>query len=820
MLQFYKDAALTLPVTQGSPKEILLPLKGGVRTTSLWLGDAYTATFTAQAATGATSVTLDQTSEFPASGSATYGNTTITYTGKTSTSLTGIPANGAGSIPDTISIGTKIFPVKSYAASGNVSIVPSGSDLGQGIKVSVKRPNQSSYNFPGTPAIYTETEVTTGVANAIQVDLQVSMLEGEQRVFNTWNLRAIPLTWGGNSYTATAYGWALRRDQSLQQKIRVLPLNRQVSDNLPGFVVGEHRWRETPNAVSLVPTVWDPDVDRIGREKFIAGIGHGLDLEPVSLEESQDSLFIRVRHGAYFTGVNRYYLPSVYHLEFLPCSTVAPYDLADSPRETIPLFVGTWRLDGQGFYETDEEYRYQAGEFDDQGGLQYRVDRAGKKLYLNQPLIGRVLYLGTVSGEAVDYFDCSVYPIDRVKRIFIDRGKGVDALVAANYSFDREQGTVQVTSPTGIGPSIPNSLAGESVFMEYEPAVAVLYEYGAEDTRQVTEVDINPAFSGLSGGYFFLQHRRLKPDVLELSADKPLISIPPTFDTIIGLTAYGPVYFEDDYALLIARAYSKVPGEVVPNARLRVIVDPDNFTGLINYKDPLSETVEVVTGGDGVANLIYTPTPGFGVWLPNAAATGNDGGKATTTVTDDTLVLSEAVPISQIRNDKEGWLVTLYQVFDDNPLFGLTGGDPTLGEIPFTTAGTPGLIDYKTNGARGPWKVGETIVRPIQALDSAGRNYTDGLFSGSVKKLVYSTALPTNANTAAYFVSYLQRVTIQLALVSSNLESNTILLQMEDPGLIYENPWLILDDDIQGRLNQYRLGWARTVPSSPNRSLL
>ena len=39
MLQFYRDANLTLPITLDSPKRFLLPLNGRAMESSVWLGD-------------------------------------------------------------------------------------------------------------------------------------------------------------------------------------------------------------------------------------------------------------------------------------------------------------------------------------------------------------------------------------------------------------------------------------------------------------------------------------------------------------------------------------------------------------------------------------------------------------------------------------------------------------------------------------------------------------------------------------------------------------------------------------------------------------
>ena len=91
MLQFFKDASLTNAVTVDSPVWILAPEKGGKRRFSLWLGDNYRTLVAVQAAAGATSITVVDTSGMPTSGQFYYrdGAGLITYTGKTATTLTG-----------------------------------------------------------------------------------------------------------------------------------------------------------------------------------------------------------------------------------------------------------------------------------------------------------------------------------------------------------------------------------------------------------------------------------------------------------------------------------------------------------------------------------------------------------------------------------------------------------------------------------------------------------------------------------------------------------------------------------------------------------
>lgn len=843
-LNFYADAGLTLRVTNASPKRFLFPAKGGSKTSQLWLGDPYVSPATLQANPGDTVVNLADTSEFLDAttiagttggvGTAVSGANTFTYTGKSQSQLTGVSG-----ITSAILIGDLVYPKVVYKGVGgaNVEVFPTGADLvNYGIRLAVG--NSSLLNFPGLPAIFAATEIEIGVVNAVKVYMSATAPAGVDREFIQSAIQCNNLykrDFADGTAFSTSEGtigpigniYIYRHDESLSIPIRILPTNRRVAENTPGFIVGEYRWRGDTdrNATALVPTKWDTDPNIVGLEKFIAGIGDQDDLEPQNLVQVQDSVRMDLHRGEYFTGSNRYYLPADWNLEFFGTSLAAAnidgtvtLTLQNTPREESPIFVGTYILDNQQYYEKSIEYKYIATKFEPDGitlrtdlpSHYFTLDRRTKTVTLNTSMGHPFMFLGPVSGQPLDYFDLPVYPVDNIDVLYVDRGANVPPIYASTWTFDKAQGTIQV-------PNIPGSLAGQPLFTIGAPAVAVLYDAGPDEIREIDTVDFNPAFSGLAGGFFYLQHRRQKPASLVLSCDKPRIPIPATQASIIGLVAFGPVYFENDFALLRVTAYGPVSGETIPNAVLDVIVDPSTFTGTINYQDPLTQTVSVVTGGDGTANMIFIPKPGFGTWLPTIPASGGLGGVATTNIANDTLVLPADVPLGQIWNPQEGWLVTTYTIIDNDPLFGMIGADPTLGEVPWQTTGTPGGTDYKTNGERDAWRVGNTslgpLVLPIDALDSSGRSYTNSLFNGNVRKLIYSTAVPQNnslvTNIGAYFVTFIQRVLVKMQLENSNLFSNSILLQMATPDLIVENPWLILDDAIQGRLDQFRLGYVR-----------
>ena len=529
MIGFYKDAGLTLLITETSPKKFLFPLAGLSKTTSVWLGD-----------------------------------------------------------PNAVT----------YTSTDNVIISIAGADtLPPNPNVRVSLGLTPSVGLQGVPVILSTNTITGGVLNAIQIYLQVTVSPGSEAEFINIQLEVTPLSTGGNqvSYISAPFDVA-RWDSGMPIRTNVLPTNRQLSANLPGFIFGQYRWRDVGeiNAQSLVPTIWNPDVNAIGPEKFIYGIGVNDDLKLIDIEEPpySDSINPRVNHGTFWTGYRRYFYPadgSV--LEFLPCgpNQSLEFVLQQTPRNLSPIFVGTWNLDEEGFYEYKDNYRYMGNVFPP--GIttqqQYTLVRRTKLLTLNNSLASGTVLLGTTSGQTVDYFQLPIHPVARITNLI------GTSIVPQNLNLDLEQGKVTITWPAA---SIPNT--GTVLSITYDPAVAVYYETGVDDgtvdtTSILDPVELNPAFSGVAAGYLYLQNRRQLAARIELVADKPPILL----DN--GLIANGPIYYINDFALLTATVFGEVPDETIPGITMKVVVD-ETFQGLLNYKNPLYEDVLVVSGGDGV----------------------------------------------------------------------------------------------------------------------------------------------------------------------------------------------------------------------------
>jgi hypothetical protein len=827
MLQFFHNSALTIGNTQAYPKIFLSPTAGLTNKTSIiYLGDPYIVELTATAAISATTLHVTATDEFLASGTAQviHAGTphTVTYTGKTISTLTGVSG-----VTVALSVGDTVKPWKVYKTPGNFTFTPTGPNLNT-LQISVGS-SSSSYSFPGTTCIFTSATFDSIADSPIPVYISVGCNAGPQADFPNWAINSGPIyTRDLNDSTAIGvtevgitvicYGDVFRRDEFQVNSLRLLPASQALPATSPGFVLGTYRWRDdtTVNSVVTIPTVWDSNVAALGLISFVSGIGCGTDLQPIDVENSGNSIYLRIQNGFYWDEATRYYLPATPYIEFINANQVA-VTLKPGPNITTPVFVGVWYLDNNGFYRTLLEFRYQPSQTfnvtSEAPTYQYTLNRKTNLLTLNNNLPQQTYFLGTLSGLATDYFNLPVYPIDSIVSVFVNRGVGNINLYSNNFVFDRNAGTLSITAPTAEATSIPGANPGEPVYAVCNPAYAVVYDSGDTEQRLLTSIDLNPAFSGISSGYVYLQHRRQTPVALTLSCDKPIIDIPATYASVIDLVAYGPIYFNGDYSLLTVQAFGPLGNEVIPNATIQMIPGA-NFSGTLNYKNPNSTAVTGITGSDGKANFLYVPDPNYGYYIPTIAAAGGNGGLATTTLTNDSLVLPTGVPIAEIYNTKEGWLVSTYNIMNNDPLFGMTSANTAEGQLPFITNGTAGTVGYSTNGQKVLWSIGPVPIYPIDARDSSNVSYLSGGFSGIVSKLVYATAVDTASTVGAYFVTFTQLVSLQAQVVNTDVLSNTILLEMAVPNTINQDPWLTLNDATQGILNQYRLGWQLDLPDS------
>jgi hypothetical protein len=425
-------------------------------------------------------------------------------------------------------------------------------------------------------------------------------------------------------------------EQGVGLRYRLLTSDRQLPAVQKGFTFGQYRWRTDQNANVLVATDWSQDVKAIGSEKFLPGIGVNEDLKLNRLYRNNHSIQPVIQAGDYFTGPNRYYLPSKdSRIEIFAITPEGgAYTLAGTPDFAKPVFVGSYQTGTSGTFEANVRYRYlgkglpltEDGWDHTSNDYQFQLVRSTRTLKVNKgfTVIDAFVSLFPQASDPdatslTATFDLPVYPVWQVVGVYLgspDNG-------VTNYTFDRNKGQITVT--------VSADDAGSRVIVRYLPAIAVIY--GTADTeadatdplapgvgeRMLDQTELNPAFSGLSSGYLYLLHRRQKAMDITLSVDKPLIPIPATASSIVRLVAYGPVYYDNDFALLTAKVTGAAADQAIPGIEL-VTVPGSGFQGFLNYQDPVQSPLHVTTGGDGAAPLIYTTPKNFGYYLDPAAA--------------------------------------------------------------------------------------------------------------------------------------------------------------------------------------------------------
>lgn len=625
-----------------------------------------------------------------------------------------------------------------------------------------------------------------------------------------WTFSTNPFTLPGNT-TLAAQGpaRAQRRDQALSNEFRTYP-GSYSSDEIPGFVLGEHRWRDRleRNAAEVLATRWDISPDVVGREKFTAGAGFAGDLQVVSLERpsgSPNSICPRLQAGSYFTGPDQYYLPSDPVVEILPVSPgTNTLLLAHTPGAQTPVFAGRFRSDEQGHYDAELRFRRVLSFDADDPNPQFILDRKNKQLVLNPGPNPGTLYLGIANGATTQVIDSPLFPLWSIRKIYAESPYREipfqsDLGSSPSYTYDRNTGVFTF--------HLDSQFIGQPLFADYDPAVAVIYDKAnwkdAANGQLITDVDLNPAFAGIAQGYLYIQHRPQRVRSIELFADKQRIALPDEYANYTGAVAFGPVYNQNDYALLLAVAYGATTSERIVGKRLQAVVEP-GWLGTLNYQDPMSAVVGTTTGGDGSSTLVYLPPSGYGLYLDAALA-----------VSGATVTLPQPIPFDELWNSVDGWRVNFYSVKNDHPYLGKVGARISQGEIPFVTTGVPGTANYRTNGQRLRWNAAGAPVRPINAKDAGGNNalisgVLNPSFTGTATKIVYSAPPPSGANIPAYFISYPGRIALRVVDPETGVSSNYIVLQLSDPPPLVESyepaPYLRLADQWTGRLNTNRLG--------------
>ena len=847
MLGFFSDENLQHPITSLTPKIFVLDETGDVSVGSVYLGDPYTCLVLTNATSGANHIVVNQITELlvPGSGFVTIGSTVInlSWTSATILDTGGFILSGLTGLSQNVPAGTILHPSAVWISNDSVVIVPRGDDLSTGLlELSLSptisltdNPWETSFGVIGGPCLFgTDTLVSS---TKYKIDIKLSYFVNNPTVFpyesTVWGLTinsgsfykvdagdSLPIPNHLTGVLPIFYGYTIVNDTSLGQPIRILPLERKLDRETPGFIIGNYRWRDSKNINSmfLSPTKWDSDLSTIPDTDFVSGIGDGDDLKSLSLTIDGNNINLNIQDGTYFDGPNRFYLPGRKVLEFFS-GTITTLNISETPTWPVPIFVGVWQRDDNGFYTVLKSYRYQAGSFSGSSN-QFKLNRITRVITINHVQTSNTLTLGISSGSGTDNLYLPVYPVQNLTSVYYYPSGSTSPvyLTTSDYTFAPNKGQIQITGITEKYVVIK---------ADYTPSVAVLYE-SSGSTREIP-ININPAYSGLSSGFLYLENRDLEPKSVVLSCDKSEIITPATFDSVIPTVSYGPVYYSGDYALISATVYGPLANETVPDVNLQVIPGTD-WTGTLNYINPTITPMSVITGANGVVNMIYTPEiKGGQFYIPTSSGIIDNpptGGLQTTTIVNDTLVLPELVPYNEMY-DGTNWNIILYTIYNNNPILGMVGA--TGDEVLWVEEGIPGQLSYKTNGLiqlpgdvnfdtpgtrPSPTNWDQT---PLTVLDENGNPSSNAFFTGSVAAIVYNQAIPASSEIGAYYLIFSgKKVSLRLQINGTSIFSNTLVIQLGPVPYITNNPWLIINGIMdteelpqlrQGNLDQYKLGY-------------
>jgi hypothetical protein len=394
--------------------------------------------------------------------------------------------------------------------------------------------------------------------------------------------------------------------------------------------------------------------------------GDGLDLAPLGIEKAPansatpHSLYLRIHNGEYFTGVNRYFLPSGYNRFEIFSPDLLQLFLAARPAAQKPVFAGNFRIDSEGHYDAFTRYRYCAPAFDpSRTDPQFTMNRRAQTITLNRTFVQPDIYLG-VAGQGTISLSLPVFPVGRVTKVYLPATSTLAEQVLEK-SYDDSSGILTITFPDGA--------AGRDLYVSATPGIAVFYQAeqpGDDQSLLLDTVDLNPSFAGISQGFVYCEHRHRRSTAVTLSVDKPRILIPASFEEVAGLVAFGPVYYENDFAFLQVSVTGSESNDAVPGISLQILPGA-GFQGKVNYQDPLAGPVIVQTAGDGKASFVYTPPEAYAVYIPTGSVSGA------------TIALPATVLLDRLWNVDDGWLARLYKVLDDNAVFGKVGADTSIG---------------------------------------------------------------------------------------------------------------------------------------------
>jgi hypothetical protein len=258
---------------------------------------------------------------------------------------------GVSGLTVNVSAGASVSPNLTYTVVGNILVGITGSDavgVSSQIAVCLKTSTQSTYGFRGTPVIFGVSTFASGTP--LEIDISITALPGTDQTFSSIELLSGGYVTRDASITTALTGTEPtgsvsaaiqidRHDQGLTIFERLFPVSRMVSPNLPGFVVGTYRWRDPTmiNAQQILATNWNVDISNIPPTSFVSGVADLTDLTPLVVEESENSLYLRIKDGFYFESKIRSYLPAGALLEvFSTAAANQTIQLQNSVATTLP----------------------------------------------------------------------------------------------------------------------------------------------------------------------------------------------------------------------------------------------------------------------------------------------------------------------------------------------------------------------------------------------------------------------------------------------------------------------------------------------------
>jgi hypothetical protein len=524
-----------------------------------------------------------------------------------------------------------------------------------------------------------------------------------------------------------------------------------------GWMWDERSWpsQEELLGQDVVPSIWDPNNLPLEDSDFQSGIGDGIDLKVLDIEEAHVDESIewapKVEHGYYYEGrVEGYLYSDDAIFQIFPNQVNGSgsnyVDLVFSPKPGIPIAATTFQWDPVvGVYNYARRFTKKAsftGARDINGVRLPTRDGSGNIIYTNiddsapefvvesnlnpqqailngnyilehgtaPPSYSSMEILGVSAGVDNEELNLLYSPvltdpsITHIVSYATLAGPFTAWTIVSTFTgvgdeciIDGDLGIVRFNASPASHPS-----NGHTVAAHYSSTVALEYEaINTRDTILGSEVDINPLGKTQNSGFVFLKRELVEPYSITLEADLP----------VVGPDFFGPSFLGTSNKIK-ATVRSK-SGEAVDSV-------PVTFT--------LTNTVGEFTGGltsisslsdfSGIARTTFFPPRNISALGAISSNVVQNAGK--TEITLDTVALV---------GDATQWYI--YKVFDDDPILGISDLDQYYIDY-FAQEGITGPTAYLSGDGQGSgW---EQTHRLILGLITPSK-YNAGIRNGK-KQLV------------------------------------------------------------------------------------